>query len=165
MRLTAFFKLYKICILLHRCNLKNLVTNRFEKSAIFVKIQQHFCKCCKICKIIICQISKISPWESGRFWKMLQNAYFLAKVGADTTENEQHFAECLPKLGNYPTAHPPYAQRPCPSHHAEVVQRRRDVRVPRVLAVLLVLHLEPLREHGPGPWKNISSEYGYQRGI
>ena len=30
---------------------------------------------------------------------MLQNAYF----GADTAENEQHFAEILPKNGNYPT--------------------------------------------------------------
>ena len=31
---------------------------------------------------------------------MLQNAYFdyfLAKIGADTAENEQHFAEILPK--------------------------------------------------------------------
>ena len=44
MRLTAFFKLYKICILLHRCNLKIFAKNRFENSAIFVKIQQHFCK-------------------------------------------------------------------------------------------------------------------------
>ena len=34
---------------------------------------------------------------------MLQNAYFLAKIGADTAENEQHFAEFLPKTGNYPT--------------------------------------------------------------
>ena len=34
---------------------------------------------------------------------MLQNAYFLAKFGADTAENEQHFAENLPKIGNYPT--------------------------------------------------------------
>ena len=34
---------------------------------------------------------------------MLQNAYFLAKIGADTAENEQHFAENLPKFGNYPT--------------------------------------------------------------
>ena len=25
--------------------------------------------------------------------KMLKNAYFLAKIGADTAENEQHFAE------------------------------------------------------------------------
>ena len=31
---------------------------------------------------------------------MLQNAYFLAKIGADTAENEQHFAEILPKIGN-----------------------------------------------------------------
>ena len=34
---------------------------------------------------------------------MLQNAYFLAKIGADTAENEQYFAEILPKTGNYPT--------------------------------------------------------------
>ena len=27
---------------------------------------------------------------------MLQNAYFLAKIEADTAENEQHFAEILP---------------------------------------------------------------------
>ena len=27
---------------------------------------------------------------------MPQNAYFLAKIGADTAENEQHFAEILP---------------------------------------------------------------------
>ena len=26
---------------------------------------------------------------------MLQNAYLLAKIGADTAENEQHFAEIL----------------------------------------------------------------------
>ena len=30
---------------------------------------------------------------------MLQNAYFLAKIGANTAENEQHFAEILPILG------------------------------------------------------------------
>ena len=41
MRSTAFFKLYKICILLHRCNLNILAKNRFEKSAFFVKIQQN----------------------------------------------------------------------------------------------------------------------------
>ena len=32
---------------------------------------------------------------------MLQNAYFLAKIGADTAENEQHFAEILPKTGAF----------------------------------------------------------------
>ena len=35
---------------------------------------------------------------------MLQNAYFLAKIGVDTAENERNFAENLPKIGNYPTA-------------------------------------------------------------
>ena len=43
---------------------------------------------------------------------MLQNAYFLAKIGADTAENEQHFAEILPKTGNYPAAGPPRAGHP-----------------------------------------------------
>ena len=52
MRLTAFFKLYKICILLHRCNLKIFAKNRFEKIAIFVKFQKKNCKCRKICKIL-----------------------------------------------------------------------------------------------------------------
>ena len=37
---------------------------------------------------------------------MLQNAYFVAKIGADTAEKEQHFAEILPKTGNYPTGPP-----------------------------------------------------------
>ena len=42
MRLTAFFKLYKMCILLHRCNLKIFVKNRFEKSAKFREISANF---------------------------------------------------------------------------------------------------------------------------
>ena len=40
MRLTAFFKLHKICILFHLCNLNFLAKIRFEKSAIVVKFQQ-----------------------------------------------------------------------------------------------------------------------------
>ena len=55
---------------------------------------------------------------------MLQNAYFLAKkkkkIGADTAENEQHFAENLPKFGNYPTAQV--------SEAGEVMKRRRAAR-------------------------------------
>ena len=35
---------------------------------------------------------------------MLQNAYLLAKIGADTAENERDFAEILPKTGNLPFA-------------------------------------------------------------
>ena len=42
---------------------------------------------------------------------MLQNAYFLAKIGADTAENERKFAENWPKIGNYPTGPEPT----CPS--------------------------------------------------
>ena len=38
---------------------------------------------------------------------MLKNAYLLAKIGADTAENERHSAENLPKLGNYPTGPDP----------------------------------------------------------
>ena len=34
---------------------------------------------------------------------MLQNAYLVAKIGADTAENEQHFAKILRKTANYPT--------------------------------------------------------------
>ena len=31
----------------------------------------------------------------------------LAKIGADTAENERFFAENLPRTGNYPTGPPP----------------------------------------------------------
>ena len=33
----------------------------------------------------------------------MQNVHLLAKIGADTAENERHLAEILPKIGNYPT--------------------------------------------------------------
>ena len=39
---------------------------------------------------------------------MLQNAYLVAEIGADTAENERHFAENLPTTGNYPTGPLPY---------------------------------------------------------
>ena len=58
---------------------------------------------------------------------MLQNAYFLAKIGADTAENEQHFAEILPKTGNYPTGPPGRRrmERPSLTGHAERLGRPR----------------------------------------
>ena len=43
---------------------------------------------------------------------MLQNAYLLAKIGADTAENERNFAENLPKIGNYLTGPLPYGPTP-----------------------------------------------------
>ena len=47
MRLTAFFKLYKMCTLLHRSKLNIFAKNRFEISAIFVKNQQPFANVAK----------------------------------------------------------------------------------------------------------------------
>ena len=38
---------------------------------------------------------------------MLQNAYLLAKIGADTAENERKFAEILPKICNFPSGPAP----------------------------------------------------------
>ena len=38
---------------------------------------------------------------------MLQNAYFLAKIGADTAENEQQFAEICLKLATEKSGAPP----------------------------------------------------------
>ena len=58
MRSTAFFKLYKICMLSHRCNLKILAKTRFEKSAILVKFQQNFVDVVQSAKF--CRISKTS---------------------------------------------------------------------------------------------------------
>ena len=49
---------------------------------------------------------------------MLQNAYFLAKIGADTAENEQHLAEILPKTGTCPTRPPRRGPRPWASADA-----------------------------------------------
>ena len=44
---------------------------------------------------------------------MLKNAYLLAKISADTAENEQHLAEILPKTGIYRTG-PPGRRRQLP---------------------------------------------------
>ena len=54
---------------------------------------------------------------------MLQNAYFLAKIGAGIAENEQHFAENLPKIGNYPTGVAPASSGPAVRR---TVGRRRE---------------------------------------
>ena len=42
---------------------------------------------------------------------MRQNAYLLARIGADTAENERDFAEKLPKIGNYLTGPLPRSLR------------------------------------------------------
>ena len=61
---------------------------------------------------------------------MLQNAYFLAKIGADTAENEQHFAEIFPTdaLRNFPKRRVRRLQTFRP---AEVRRAERHERLPR----------------------------------
>ena len=56
---------------------------------------------------------------------MLQNAYLVAKNGADTAENEQHIAEILPKTGNYPTGPAPAARGSRPAGGAPMLGPRR----------------------------------------
>ena len=70
---------------------------------------------------------------------MLQNAYLLAKIGADTAENEQHFAEICQKL-------------------ATTLRVRRAVRGPRALErqldVLARPHVRgPLRSGAKARWR------------
>ena len=65
---------------------------------------------------------------------MLQNAYFLAKIGADTAENEQHFAEILPKIGNYPTGRLGLAAWDWPRRVVHEARGRPDATVANELA-------------------------------
>ena len=61
MRSTAFFKLYKICILLHRCNLKNFAKkNGLKNQHLLWKFSKIFANLAKFAKF--CKISKISAW-------------------------------------------------------------------------------------------------------
>ena len=63
---------------------------------------------------------------------MLQNAYFLAKIGADTAEDEQHFAEILPTDALEPAQQP---EAPLPGGARPLGPRGRGApgggRVPR----------------------------------
>ena len=52
MRLTAFVKLYKVCILLHRCNLKNPEKMGLKNQQFSWKFSNIFCKCCEIWKCL-----------------------------------------------------------------------------------------------------------------
>ena len=65
----------------------------------------------------------------------MKNAYLLAKIGADTAENERHFAENLPNIGNYPTGPLPYGP-PQSVARLEIASaaRRGEAHVPATLA-------------------------------
>ena len=58
---------------------------------------------------------------------MFQNAYLLAKIGADTAENERNFAENFAKIGNYPTGPLTYGsgRRPASRRSRAPLGRRR----------------------------------------
>ena len=117
MRLTAFFKLYKICNLLHRCNLKIFAKNRFEKSAIFVRIQQHFCKCRKICKILnFAKFQKIQLDNLVDLKKCCKTHICLQKsvpIPSKTNKILPKFCQKLANFSNPPDgAHVPPARGP-----------------------------------------------------
>ena len=66
---------------------------------------------------------------------MLQNAYLVAKIGASTAENEQHFAEILP-IGRRVTGRSARASSRAPRARAaadfeanECGQRERSVKI------------------------------------
>ena len=69
---------------------------------------------------------------------MLQNAYLLAKIGADTAENERSFAENLTKICNYPAGSHLRASPPIGTPDAALFRRAlRDRRLaPGELAAL-----------------------------
>ena len=73
---------------------------------------------------------------------MLQNAYFLAKIGADTAENEQHFAEILPETGNYPTG-PPQGRRGASDGFAPSASSPAVLEIGPALAPILVVTNSP----------------------
>ena len=58
---------------------------------------------------------------------MLQNTYFLAKIGADTAKNEQHFAKSLQKTDNYPTGRSIVEVGPGAGPDADAAGRVRDL--------------------------------------
>ena len=76
MRLTAFFKLYKMCILLHRSKLNILAEVRYKNQQFswnFSRMFANFAKSTKICQIFE---KRDSARYSCRFLKMLKNAYY-----------------------------------------------------------------------------------------
>ena len=80
---------------------------------------------------------------------MLQNAYLLAKIGADTAENEQHFAEILPIGRRGPSQ--------CKDAQADEVDRihedtQRRAPLPRTLPLLPSVHAQTR-----GVWKHLDA--------
>ena len=62
--------------------------------------------------------------------KNVAKRVFFAKIGADTAENEQHFAENLPKLGNYRYYPPLFIRNYCGGSGAVLERDRLPVGEP-----------------------------------
>ena len=78
---------------------------------------------------------------------MLSNAYLLAKIGADTAENEQHFAENLP-IGRRVAGRRGGAYSPGGRGARRGARRARDGRAARRAAASNHLHRFPqINEH------------------
>ena len=101
MRLTEFFNLYKICIFLHRCNLKIFAKNRF---ALFVKIQQNFCKFSQnlqnLAKFQKFQLDNLVDFE-----KCCKTHIFLQTSVPIQPKTNDILPKFCKKTGNYPTGH------------------------------------------------------------
>ena len=95
MRLTAFFKLYKICILLHRCNLKIFAKNRFEKISNF---RENSAKCLQMSHILQNLAKILISKNLVDFEKCCKTHIDLQKsvpIQPKTSENLQKFAKNL----------------------------------------------------------------------
>ena len=90
---------------------------------------------------------------------MLQNAYLLTKIGADTAENKRNSAEILPKICNYPTGPLPVQREvPPPRRHAHGPHPPRPARLP--LLRREGHHLHP-GAHRPGPMLALTQVSNY----
>ena len=68
---------------------------------------------------------------------MLNNAYLLAKIGADTAENEPHFAKHLPKNMATTLPYPPRVSRAAPlTMYATIMEITRPPRSTRAKSVM-----------------------------
>ena len=70
---------------------------------------------------------------------MLSNAYLLAKIGADTAENEQRFAEILPTDALCPPARPGLRGHPVAMIAAVVIAIAVVVAVAAVVAAAWIV--------------------------
>ena len=101
MRLTAFFKLYKICILLHRCNLEI-----FNKKSV-LKISNYYKNSANILQVLqnVQNVAKIQHFQLNNlvhFENYCKTRIYLQRsvpIQPKTSEMLPKFA----KIGNYPT--------------------------------------------------------------